>query len=70
MFDCYCKKVLKYKAYDYYRKMERRKAREVSFDELSEQNLAKLSRTDEELRRELETGLITKILQFDLGRAA
>jgi hypothetical protein len=25
---------------------------------------------DEELRRELETWLITKILQFDLGRAA
>ncbi|MDR1246431.1 MAG: sigma-70 family RNA polymerase sigma factor, partial [Clostridiales Family XIII bacterium] len=47
MFDSYCKKVLKYRVYDYYRKMKRRRAREVSLSELSEQNLAKLSGTDE-----------------------
>jgi RNA polymerase sigma factor (sigma-70 family) len=47
MFDSYCKKVLKYRVYDYYRKMKRRRAREVSLSELSEQNLAKLSDTDE-----------------------
>jgi RNA polymerase sigma factor (sigma-70 family) len=46
-FDCYCKKVLKYKARDYCRKMKRRGAREVSLSELSEQGLAKLSGTDE-----------------------
>jgi RNA polymerase sigma factor (sigma-70 family) len=46
-FDAYCKKVLKYKARDYCRKMKRRRAREVSFSELSEQDMAKLSGTDE-----------------------
>jgi RNA polymerase sigma factor (sigma-70 family) len=46
-FDCYCKKILKYRVYDYYRKMKRRRAREVSFNELSEQGLEKLSGTDE-----------------------
>jgi RNA polymerase sigma factor (sigma-70 family) len=47
MFDSYCKKVLKHRVYDYYRKMKRRRAREVSLSELSEHNLAKLSGTDE-----------------------
>jgi RNA polymerase sigma factor (sigma-70 family) len=47
MFDSYCKKVLKHRVYDYYRKMKRHRAREVSLSELSEQNLAKLSGTDE-----------------------
>jgi RNA polymerase sigma factor (sigma-70 family) len=46
-FDTYCKKVLKYKARDYYRKMKRRGVREVSLSELSEQDLATLSDTDE-----------------------
>lgn len=46
-FDSFCKKILKYKARDYYRKMKRRGEHEVSFGELSEQDLAKLSGTDE-----------------------
>jgi RNA polymerase sigma factor (sigma-70 family) len=46
-FDSFCKKILKYKARDYYRKMKRRGEHEVSFSELSEQDLAKLSGTDE-----------------------
>jgi RNA polymerase sigma factor (sigma-70 family) len=46
-FDTYCKKVLKYKACDYYRKMKRLRTREVSFGELPEQDLVRLSGTDE-----------------------
>jgi RNA polymerase sigma factor (sigma-70 family) len=49
-FDCYCKKVLKYKARDYCRTIKRRRAREVSLTELSEQDFAKLSGTDEYLK--------------------
>lgn len=46
-FDSFCKKILKYKARSYYKKLKRRGEREVSFSELSEQDLAKLSTTDE-----------------------
>lgn len=46
-FDSFCKKILKYKARDYYSKMKRRGEHEVSFSELSEQDLAKLSVTDD-----------------------
>ena len=38
-FDSFCKKILKYKARDYYRKMKRRGEHEVSFSELSEDNV-------------------------------
>lgn len=46
-FDSFCKKILKYKARDYYHKVKRRREREVSFSELSERDLAKLFVTDE-----------------------
>jgi len=46
-FDSYCKKILKYKARDYYRAMKLQTKREVSLSDLSEQDLAQLSVTDE-----------------------
>jgi RNA polymerase sigma factor (sigma-70 family) len=46
MFDSFCRKILKYKARDYYTKQRKRSEREVSFSGLSEQDLAKLSVTD------------------------
>jgi len=45
-FDTICKQTLKYKARDCYRKIKRQAEREVSFSELSEQDLAKLSVSD------------------------
>jgi len=46
-FDTLSKAVLKYAARDYHHKMKNRRAHEVNFSELSEQDLAKLSVTDE-----------------------
>ncbi len=46
-FDSFCKIKLKYAARDYYRKLKRRRERETVFSELSEQDFAKLSVTDE-----------------------
>lgn len=46
-FDSFCKKILKYKAREYYHKVKRRREREVSFSELSERELARLFVTDE-----------------------
>jgi RNA polymerase sigma factor (sigma-70 family) len=45
-FDSICKTTAKYAARDYYRKLNRRKAREIVFSELPEQDLAKLFVTD------------------------
>jgi len=46
-FDSFCKKILKYKARDYFKKLKQQAEREISFSELSEQDFAKLSVTDE-----------------------
>lgn len=46
-FDSFCKKILKYRARDYYRKLKRQAEREAVFSELPEQELMKLSVTDE-----------------------
>lgn len=46
-FDALSKAVLKYGARDYHRRLKNRRAHEVTFSELSEQDLAKLSVTDE-----------------------
>jgi RNA polymerase sigma factor (sigma-70 family) len=45
-FDSYCKKILKRTVLDWHRETRRRGEREVSFSELSERDLAKLSVTD------------------------
>ena len=46
VFDAFCKKVLNYEARDHYDEVKRQRAKEVSFSELSEQELAQLSTTD------------------------
>lgn len=46
-FDSYCKKTLKLTARDCYRRIRRRGEREIVLSELSEQDLARLSVTDE-----------------------
>jgi len=45
-FDSFCKKVLKNDARNYYDEMKRLRDKEVSFSELSEQELEQLSTTD------------------------
>ena len=45
-FDCYCKKVLKFKARDCYAQLNRRNEHEISFSELSDRELTSLSATD------------------------
>jgi len=45
-FDSFCKKILKHEARDYYDEIKRRGEREVTFSELSEQELAQLSTMD------------------------
>jgi len=45
-FDSFCKKTLKLNAREYYRRLTRRREREVSISELSTQDLAKLSVVD------------------------
>ncbi|MFR5406606.1 MAG: sigma-70 family RNA polymerase sigma factor [Oscillibacter sp.] len=42
-FDSYCKKVLKYEAYNGYREISRRQKCEALFSELSEEKLAQLA---------------------------
>jgi len=46
-FDSFCKKVLRNEARDSYDEMERHRRCEISFEELSAQDLLKLSVTDE-----------------------
>jgi len=46
VFDCFCKKVLKYDARNFYGEMKRLRDMEVTFSELSEQELEQLSTTD------------------------
>ena len=46
VFDCFCKKVLKYEARNHYGEMKRLHDKEISFSELTEQELAQLSTTD------------------------
>ena len=43
VFDCFCKKVLKYEARDHYDEIKRQRKKEVSFSELSEHELEQLS---------------------------
>ena len=42
-FDCFCKKVLKCEAYNGYREISRRQAREVTFSELPEESMEQLA---------------------------
>jgi len=46
-FDSYCKKILKYTMFDYYRAIKRRSKREVVFSDMSVHEMAELSVTDE-----------------------
>jgi len=46
-FDAFCKKVLRNEVRDYYDEVKRLRDKEVSFSELSEQELEQLSTTDE-----------------------
>lgn len=46
-FDSYCKKTLRLTARDCWRRIRRRREREIVLSELSEQDLAKLAVTDE-----------------------
>jgi RNA polymerase sigma factor (sigma-70 family) len=45
-FDSFCKKVLKYEARDHYDEMKRQRSKEVSFSELSAQELEQLATMD------------------------
>lgn len=45
-FDCFCKKVLKYEAYNGYREINRRQSREVTFSELPEEAMEQLATCD------------------------
>lgn len=45
-FDCFCKKVLKYEAYNGYREISRKQAREVTFSELPEESMEQLASYD------------------------
>ena len=45
-FDSFCKKTLKLNAREYYRRLTRRREREVSISEMSTQDLARLSVVD------------------------
>jgi len=47
VFDCFCKKVLKNEARDFYDEVKRQRSKEITFSELSEKELAQLSTTDE-----------------------
>ena len=47
VFDAFCKRVLKNEVRDYYNEMERLRNKEVSFSELTEQELEPLAMTDE-----------------------
>lgn len=79
-FDRLCQMALKGEAVNYYKHMDYRRKHEVTFSELSEKELGKLSTRklydesgqvhyciDETLRRRLETKLITKILAFEVA---
>jgi len=46
-FDSYCKKILKYAARNFYAKIKKRGERETLFSEMTAQDLAALSATDE-----------------------
>ena len=46
MFDSFCKKVLKNEVRNYYSELERLRDKEISFSELSTQELGQLSTTD------------------------
>jgi len=46
VFDCFCKKVLKNEARDYYDEVKRLRGKEISFSEFSEYELELLSATD------------------------
>lgn len=46
-FDCYCKRVLKNEACNIQKEYSRRRNKEISFDELSEQELQSLCVSDE-----------------------
>ena len=46
-FDCYCKRVLKNEACNIQKEYSRRRNKEISFDELSEQELKSLCVSDE-----------------------
>ena len=42
-FDCFCKRALKYEAYNIYREIRRRQQREVNFSELPEESMEQLA---------------------------
>ena len=47
IFDHYCRKVLKNEAYDYFRKIQRYRKREVSFSDLTKEEIRKMTVEDE-----------------------
>jgi RNA polymerase sigma factor (sigma-70 family) len=61
-FDSFCKKVLKFEARDHYDQIKRRRGKEVSFSELTEQELEQLSTVD----KYFETEQIFSVLGHDV----
>ena len=62
VFDCFCKKILKHEVRDYYDEVKRLRGLEVSFTELSAQELAQLSAADEYFATEK----IFNVLNYDV----
>ncbi|WP_066685065.1 RNA polymerase sigma factor [Christensenella intestinihominis] len=46
-FDSFCKKVMRYEARHYFRDQKRQRAHEISFEELSQQEIEQLVTTDD-----------------------
>ena len=61
-FDCFCKKILKHEARNCYDEIRRRRDKEVSFSELSEQELEQLATVD----KYFATEQIFSVLGFDV----
>ena len=71
-FDRYCKKILKYAMFDYYRAIKRRSKREVVFSDMSVSELAELSVTDEYFTNEYVFDILGEnisIANVELGKA-
>ena len=71
-FDSYCKKILKRKSLDIHREIKRRSKREVTFSDMSIQELASLTVTDEYFSNEFVFDVLGEsvgILNEELAKA-
>ena len=64
-FDSYCKKILKYAARNHYAKIKKRSEREITFSDMTAQELAALSMTDKYFANEY----IFSVLDGSIGVA-